>query len=185
MRKNTKLNGIVFLPDDKKLVSARNKTAKLLEDYNTMKADARLSSRDRILKKLFNNKVKGSNIARPFFCEFGTNIKIGKNFKCGVYCSIDDSVDVVFGNDCIVGQHCCFYTSTYASDISSRKKGLKVASPIVIGDNVVISDSVIVLGGVTIGRNAFIKTGSVVDTEIPEGATVSGNPCVVVLAETI
>jgi acetyltransferase-like isoleucine patch superfamily enzyme len=52
--------------------------------------------------------------------------------------------------------------------------------PIVIGEDVWIGASAIVLGGVTIGRGAVIGAGSVVKSDIPEYGVAVGNPAKVV-----
>jgi len=52
--------------------------------------------------------------------------------------------------------------------------------PIVIGEDVWLGASAIVLGGVTIGRGAVIGAGSVVKSDIPEYGVAVGNPAKVV-----
>lgn len=63
-------------------------------------------------------------------------------------------------------------------DKSARPK--LVARPVVIGDDVSIGLGAIVLKGVRIGNGALIAAGSVVTRDVPEGATVAGNPARVV-----
>ena len=50
------------------------------------------------------------------------------------------------------------------------------ARPVLIGDNVWIGGSSVILGGVTIGNNAVIAAGSVVTKDVEENAVVGGNP---------
>jgi maltose O-acetyltransferase len=47
---------------------------------------------------------------------------------------------------------------------------------VVVGDNVWIGASAIVLKGVTIGENAVIGAGAVVASDVPANAVVAGNP---------
>jgi maltose O-acetyltransferase len=54
------------------------------------------------------------------------------------------------------------------------------AKPISIGENVWITRSCIILGGVTIGNNSVIGPGSVVTCDIPENTYSAGNPCKVI-----
>ena len=49
-------------------------------------------------------------------------------------------------------------------------------APVTIGDDVTIGINAIVLKGVTIGAGAQIQPGAVVTTDIPAGATATGNP---------
>ncbi len=46
-----------------------------------------------------------------------------------------------------------------------------------IGENVWIGSSAVILPGVTIGRNSVIGAGSVVSRDIPENVVAVGNPC--------
>lgn len=52
--------------------------------------------------------------------------------------------------------------------------------PILIEDNVWIGTSVIVLKGVTIGKNSVIGAGSIVTKDIPANVVAAGNPCRVI-----
>ena len=51
------------------------------------------------------------------------------------------------------------------------------ADEIHIGNNVWLAANVVVLGGVTIGDNAVIGAGSVVNKDIPSSVVAVGNPC--------
>lgn len=50
------------------------------------------------------------------------------------------------------------------------------ARPVIVDDDVWIGIGAIVLKGVHIGRGARVMAGSVVTSDVPEGATVAGNP---------
>lgn len=54
---------------------------------------------------------------------------------------------------------------------------LEYAKPVTIGNNVWIAASVVINGGVTIGDDAVIGSGSVVTRDIPPGVIAAGNPC--------
>jgi maltose O-acetyltransferase len=54
---------------------------------------------------------------------------------------------------------------------------LEFAKPIVVGDNVWVGASVVVLPGVEIGSNVTIGAGSVVTRSIPANCVAVGNPC--------
>ena len=65
-------------------------------------------------------------------------------------------------------------------DSEQRSRGLEIALPITVGDNVWIGTNVSVLLGVTIGSNTIIGAGSVVNKDIPDGVIAAGNPCKVI-----
>ena len=50
-------------------------------------------------------------------------------------------------------------------------------APIIIGDDVFIGMSCIILKGVSIGNGAVVGAGSVVSASVDPGAIVAGNPC--------
>lgn len=68
------------------------------------------------------------------------------------------------------------YTVNHVLDADERNAGLEQALPIRIGDNVWLGGSVVILGGVTIGKNSAIGAGSVVTQDIPENVLAVGNP---------
>jgi acetyltransferase-like isoleucine patch superfamily enzyme len=52
--------------------------------------------------------------------------------------------------------------------------------PVTIEDNVWLGMNVIVLKGVTIGKNSMIAANSVVTKDIPENVLAGGYPCKVI-----
>ena len=61
--------------------------------------------------------------------------------------------------------------------MEQRNKGLEIALPITIGNNVWIGANVSILPGVTIGDDTVIGAGSVVNRDIASGVVAAGNPC--------
>ena len=51
-----------------------------------------------------------------------------------------------------------------------------IARPVVIGDDAWIGIGAIILKGVRIGRGGRVGAGAVVTSDVPEGASVAGNP---------
>ena len=108
------------------------------------------------------------------------NAKLVIGSGCGFSgSSIGAKECIVIGNNVLVGANSIItdfdwhslnpYNRFDESDIKSR--------PVVIGDNVWIGASCIILKGVTIGRNTIIGAGSIVTSSMPENAICGGNPC--------
>lgn len=116
----------------------------------------------------------------PFWCDYGYNIHIGRNFFANHNTIILDGGKVVFGDNVFIGPNCGFYTAGHPIDAESRNKGLEYAYPIVVGDNVWIGAGVHVMPGVTIGSNVVIVGGSIVVKDIPDNCIAVGNPCKVI-----
>ena len=58
-----------------------------------------------------------------------------------------------------------------------RRGGTQFSFPVRIGDDVWIGANVVILPGVTVGKNSVIGAGSVVTRDIPENVVALGNPC--------
>ena len=57
-----------------------------------------------------------------------------------------------------------------------ENKWAKLGCLVVIGNDVWICSHVIILPGVTIGKNVIVGAGAVVTKDIPDGVIVAGNP---------
>jgi maltose O-acetyltransferase len=63
-----------------------------------------------------------------------------------------------------------------------RRDEMPDSAPIVLGENVWVGGRVIVLNGVTIGRDSVIGAGSVVSSDIPPRSVAAGVPAKVIRA---
>ncbi len=134
-------------------------------------------SKSKILGKLFGKVGKNCNITQPFFCDFGYNIEVGDNFYTNHNCTILDGAKVSIGHNVFIAPNCCISTANHPLDFEQRNKGIEYAVEITIEDNVWLGAGVIVLSGVTIGKNSVIGAGSVVTKNIPSNVIAVGNPC--------
>ena len=99
----------------------------------------------------------------------GNGVEIHQN--CHIYCAdsimIEDNVCIGAGsmiNDCTHG---------YA-DLSQPFKHQPLSTkPIVIGENTIIGNNVLILPGVTIGRNCYIGGNTVISKNVPDYSIVS------------
>ena len=133
-----------------------------------------------ILKKLLETTQGAFTITAPFWCDYGYNIRLGKNFYSNHNLVILDGAKVIFGDNVFIGPNCSFYTPEHPIDVELRNSGLEYARPIKVGSNVWFGGNVTVLSGVTIGDNVVIGAGSVVVKNIPSNVIAVGNPCRVI-----
>ena len=94
-------------------------------------------------------------------------------------------------NNVLIASNVQIYTATHPVNISDRLLDNwsynnphaffnTYALPVTIEDNVWIGGGVIILPGVTIGKNSVIGAGSVVNKSIPPNSLAVGNPCKVI-----
>lgn len=164
---------------DKDIVDARTKCADLCYEFNNCKPSD--TKRQTELLHQILGEIKGDIvITAPFYCDYGFNISVGKNFYTNHNCTILDGAKVEFGYNVFIAPNCVFSTAGHAIDAEQRGKGLEIALPIKVGNNVWFGANVSVLPGVTIGDNTIIGAGSVVNKDIPSGVIAVGNPCRVI-----
>ena len=113
----------------------------------------------------------------PFYCEYGTHIKIGKKFFANYNCVMIDVAKIEIGDNCMFGPNVSIYTAGHPIHPDTRKSGYEYGKSVTIGDNVWIGGSVVIIPGVHIGDNAVIGAGSVVTSDIPDMVVAAGNPC--------
>ena len=133
-----------------------------------------------IMKQLLGKTDDNFCIIGPFWCDYGYNIEIGKNFFANHNLVILDCAKVTFGDNVFIAPNCGFYTAGHPIDYERRNKGLEYAYSIKVGNNVWIGGGVQVMPGVTIGNNVVIGGGSVVVKDIPSDSVAVGNPCKVI-----
>jgi len=176
--KEKMLHGEFYFSGDSLLVEERIKVRKLLQEYNFSEPHD-FEKRFEILKKIMI--CEGSCfIEPPFYCDYGYNIRVGKNFYANFSCTILDVCEVKIGNDVMFGPHVQIYTATHPLIASERAKGLEFGKPIEIGDHVWIGGGAIICPGVKIGRNSTIGAGAVVTKDVEENVFVAGNPAKVI-----
>ncbi len=130
-----------------------------------------------ILCKLLGSMGREVIITPPFWCDYGYNIHVGDFFYSNHNMIITDGAEVRFGDHVFVAPNCCFTTAEHPVDPEQRRKGLEIAKPIQVGNNVWIGAGSTILAGVTIGDDTVIGAGSVVTRSIPSGVVAVGVPC--------
>jgi maltose O-acetyltransferase len=173
------LDGELYCANDAELIAAVDRAESLLKDYNaTTSAQAEL--RMSLLRKLFGSVGEGAVIKPQFWCDYGSNIRIGRNAFVNCNCVWLDCAAIDIGDFLQMGPAVQLYTPEHPLESEARRSGLEFARPIRIGNNVWIGGGAIVLGGVTIGDNVVVGAGSVVARDVPANSLVVGNPARVI-----
>ena len=173
-----------------KVVSIITKARRLTKQYNQTKFEDTIQ-KDNILSELFAKIGNNVKIDVPFYCDYGQHISIGNNVIININCTFVDCNKITIGNNVLIASNVQIYTATHPVNISDRLLDNwsynnphaffnTYALPVTIEDNVWIGGGVIILPGVTIGKNSVIGAGSVVNKSIPPNSLAVGNPCKVI-----
>ena len=177
--KEKMLAGELYNALDKQLSDERLRTRLLIKALNDTRED-QTEERSRILKDLIPNAGNGLWLQPPFYCDYGTNMKVGENVFFNFNCVVLDVMEVTIGSRSLFGPNVQIYTATHPMNHKERASGLEFAKPIAIGDDVWIGGSVVICPGVTIGDRSVIGAGSVVTKDLPADVFAAGNPCKVI-----
>lgn len=176
--KEKMIAGKVYNCLDEELSTALRKAKQLCHKYNDIFFEDEVAAKMIIDELLQAEHNDGYCVFTPYFwCDYGFNIKVGKNFYSNHNLVILDCAEVRFGDNVFIGPNCGFYTAIHPIDAGQRKMEIEWAKPIKVGNDVWFGGSVTVLPGVTIGDNVVIGAGSVVVKDIPSGVVAVGNPC--------
>ncbi len=174
--KEKMLRGEYYDPQDATLVHLRENAQNLMNQYNHPHGE----DKGRLLDMLFGYHAEGLSIRAPFYCDYGINIKVGRNFYANYNCVFLDVARITIGDDVFFGPNVSLITVNHPIDPVKRRQGLEYAEEIRIGDNVWVGADVTVNPGVTIGDNAVIGSGAVVVKDVPANVVAAGNPCKVI-----
>ena len=178
--KEKMISSLPYNANDPELVALRRDVRIKLADYNLAKGyDA--AELNKTLKTILGEAGANSWIEPPFYCDYGFNIKAGKDFYMNFDCVILDVAEVIIGDNVMCGPKVQLLTATHSLNAEERNfSGTELGKPITIGNRVWIGAGVIVCPGVTIGDEAVIGAGSVVTRDVPAKVFAAGNPCRVI-----
>lgn len=170
--------------------------------------DARYAKR--FLYPHFESVGEGCCFANPYFTHaFGAPISIGRYVHVGAmidnqvrfsvwpvqpgkgrihvgdYSVINPGVRIGSGVSIDIGRNAILASNVYITDTDWHGRHDRVFSsggsgPVVIEDNVWLSEGVVVGKGVTIGENSIVGAGAIVVSDIPKNSIAAGNPARVV-----
>jgi serine O-acetyltransferase len=119
-------------------------------------------------------KLKLKTLARvwSYWGRIFTGIEIHPAATIGRRLVIDHGMGVVIGETAVIGDDVMMY---HGVTLGGKTASTGKRHP-TIGDRSVIGAGAIVLGNITVGKDARIGAGSVVTRDVASGATVAGNP---------
>jgi maltose O-acetyltransferase len=173
--KEKMIAGELYRSADPELVADRYRARMLLRRFNTSAPDD-IEDRTALLRSLFGALGDGAVVEPTFACDYGYNIRLGRNAFINFNCVFLDCAPIEIGADLQMGPGVQLLTPLHPLDPAERRSGIEYARPIRIGSDVWFGGGAIVLPGVTIGDRSVIGAGSVVTRDVPAGSIVAGNP---------
>lgn len=120
----------------------------------------------------------GSGTKIAAFVEIQSGVRVGKNCKIEPFVFIPEGITLEDG--VFVGPHVTF-TNDKHPRATNPDGTIKTACdwqahPTLVKKGASIGAGAAILPGITIGKNAMVGAGAVVTHNVPDGATVVGNP---------
>ena len=172
------LAGELYDPLDPELVRRRTRARDLCRALNaTREADE--DARRQLLIELLGTGGDSAWIQPPFYCDYGSNIRLGQRVFFNFNCVVLDVCQVTVGDFTLFGPAVQIYTATHPMDAGLRRKQ-EYGRPVAIGSDVWVGGGALILPGVTVGSRSVIGAGSVVTRDVPDAVFAAGNPCRVV-----
>lgn len=176
--KEKMLAGELYDPLDVQLAAERQRVRDLCLALNATRED-QIALRHELLSEIFGYE-SDVWLQPPFFCDYGTNIHLGKKVFFNFNCVVLDVMAVHIGDNVLFGPSVQIYTAMHPLDAAERRRWLEFAKPVTIGSDVWVGGGAIICPGVKIGSRTVIGAGSVVTRDIPDDVFAAGNPCRVI-----
>ena len=171
-------NELLFLADADDWVEM-NRARRLTQSLNTIDRSDFEGIRA-IVNELFGASDETTFVNPPFYCDYGSNIFVGKNCFINYNCTMLDNARITMGDNCLLAPNVSIYTAGHTLYPDLRSMGYEYGVAVTIGDNVWIGGNTVICPGVHIGSNCVIGAGSVVTKDIPDWSLAAGNPCRVI-----
>ena len=128
-----------------------------------------------IFSELIGKEVDESfRIFPPFYTECGKNIFIGKNVFINFQCHFQDQGGIYIDDGSFIGSQVVIATINHG--INPKERGDNYFASVHIKKGAWIGSHVTILPGVTIGENAVVAAGAVVNRDVADNTVVGGVP---------
>lgn len=138
------------------------------------------AAREPVIRELLAEAGDHPSICTGFNCDYGLNIRVGKNFLANYNVTILDIMPVTIGDYVMIGPNTLISTVNHPMTPMGRRKHLGIGNPVTIGNDVWIGGNVTILPGVSIGNNVIIAAGAVVTKDVPDNSLAGGVPAKVI-----
>jgi acetyltransferase-like isoleucine patch superfamily enzyme len=106
----------------------------------------------------------------------GDNVSIQKDCHIGAINKIIIGNNVLLASKVYISDHSHGEITKEALLLPPSKRKLYSKGPVIIEDNVWLGEGVVILAGVTIGKNSIVGANAVVTKSMPTNSVIAGNP---------
>ena len=170
--------GLLYDPGAEEILSVQSPLGEKLKEFNDLRP-LQFEEQQRLMKEMFAECGENVFIQRPLYANWGgSHVHLGSNIYANFNLTLVDDGHIYIGDWVKFGPNVTIVTAGHPVLPELRKEpALQFNKDVHIEECVWIGAGVIVLPGVTIGKNSVIGAGSVVTNNIPENVVAVGNPC--------
>ena len=170
--------GLLYDPADEDIMAEQMSYQALLERFNRVSA-SEVEERQRLMKEMFAECGDNVFLQGPVNANFGCrHVHLGSNIYANFNLTLVDDGHIYIGDWVKFGPNVTVVTAGHPVLPELRTDPeYQYNKDVHIGECAWIGAGVIILPGVTIGRNSVIGAGSVVTKDIPADSVAVGNPC--------
>ena len=106
---------------DKEIVEARTRCADLCYEFNNLRPSD-TEKQQELLKKILGKMEGMPVVTAPFYCDYGINISVGRNFYTNHNVTILDCAKVTFGDNVFIAPDCGFYTAGHPMPLTVNRE---------------------------------------------------------------
>ncbi len=150
-----------------------SKTIQLCVEMNAMATSVN-QVRGKLSEIIGKEIDESTAIFPPFYTNFGRNISLGKNVFINHACSFLDMGGIIIEDEVMLGPRVNLTSENHPLNPNDRKA--VIPGPIVIKRNAWIGAGATILPGITVGENAVVAAGAIVNRDVPPHTVVAGIP---------
>lgn len=170
--------GLLYDPGAEEILSVQSPLGEKIKEFNDLRP-SQFEEQQLLMREMFAECGENVYIQRPLYANWGgSHVHMGSNIYANFNLTLVDDGHIYIGEWVKFGPNVTIVTAGHPVLPELRKEPtLQFNKDVHIEECVWIGAGVIVLPGVTIGRNSVIGAGSVVTKDIPENVVAVGNPC--------
>lgn len=159
--------------------SINEQVAKTIYQITQLNQSGDLEKIRAILSEVMAEPLDASTtVFPPFHTNFGKFTRIGKNVFINHDCSFLDLGGITIEDEVMIGPQVKITSENHPLDPKIRRQ--LILGQVNIKRNAWIGAGATILPGVTVGENAIVAAGAVVNKDVPDNAIVGGIPAKVI-----